>query len=43
MDKALRTHPQLPTNALRAAMAERPATPAAMDLLFPAPVPAVEA
>ena len=43
MDKALLTHPQLPTNALRAAMAERPATPAAMDLLFPAPMLAVEA
>ena len=43
LENWLLTHPQLPTNALRAAMAERPATPAAMDLLFPAPMLAVEA
>ncbi len=35
MDRALRAHPQLPTQALRAVMAERPAPPAGMDLLFP--------
>jgi flavin-dependent dehydrogenase len=35
MDRALATHPQLPTQALRAVMAERPAAPADIDLLFP--------
>ena len=35
MDRALLKHPQLPTEALRAVMAERPAAPAGMDLLFP--------
>ena len=35
MDRALRQHPGLAAEALRAVMAQRPATPAAHDLLFP--------
>ena len=41
--RALQAHPQLPTDALRAAMAERPAAAGTMDLLFPAPALAAEA
>jgi len=40
MDRALQSHPTLETQALRAAMAERPAPAAAMDLLFPQPAAA---
>lgn len=35
MQRALQSHPRLPTGALRAAMAERPEAPAGIDLLFP--------
>jgi flavin-dependent dehydrogenase len=35
MDRALRQHPGLPAEALRAVMAQRPAAPAAQNLLFP--------
>ncbi|HVR51303.1 MAG TPA: tryptophan 7-halogenase [Pseudorhodoferax sp.] len=41
LDRALLARPGLPTQALRAVMAERPAPPAATSLLFPAAAPAV--
>jgi flavin-dependent dehydrogenase len=41
IDRALAAHPQLPVQALRAVMAERPAAAAEIDLLFPEPAPAM--
>jgi flavin-dependent dehydrogenase len=41
IDRALAAHPQLPVQALRAVMAERPAAAADIDLLFPEPAPAM--
>nr|WP_186329731.1 tryptophan 7-halogenase [Variovorax boronicumulans] len=40
LDRALGQHPALPTDALRAVMAQRPAAPAAQNLLFPELSPA---